>query len=50
MCCHCLLIEGEDGLVLVDSGLGVEDVTDPKRLGTLFNWMIRPKLEVAETA
>ena len=23
MCCHCLLIEGEDGFILVDSGLGV---------------------------
>ena len=28
-----LLIEGEDGLILVDSGLGVEDVNDPRRLG-----------------
>ncbi len=50
MCCHCLLIEGEDGLILVDTGLGVEDVGDPKRLGFLFNAMTRPKLEVAETA
>jgi len=50
MCCHCLLIEGEDGLILVDSGLGVEDVAEPSRLGFLFRAMIRPKLEVAETA
>ena len=50
MCCHCLLIEGDDGLVLVDSGLGVEDVADPKRLGFLFTGLIRPRLEVAETA
>jgi glyoxylase-like metal-dependent hydrolase (beta-lactamase superfamily II) len=50
MCCHCLLIEGDHGLILVDSGLGVEDITDPKRLGLLFNWTIRPRLEVAETA
>ena len=50
MCCHCLLIEGEDGLVLVDSGLGVEDVTEPRRLGFMFRAMARPKLEVAETA
>jgi glyoxylase-like metal-dependent hydrolase (beta-lactamase superfamily II) len=50
MCCHCLLIEGDDGLILVDSGLGVEDVGDPKRLGFLFNALTRPRLEVAETA
>ena len=50
MCCHCLLIEGEDGFVLVDSGLGVEDVNDPRRLGFLFNMAVRPRLDVAETA
>ena len=50
MCCHCLLIEGEDGFILVDSGLGVEDVADPKRLGGLFTTLVRPRLEVAETA
>jgi Metallo-beta-lactamase superfamily len=50
MCCHCLLIEGDDGLVLVDSGLGVEDVNEPRRLGFLFNTMVRPRLDVAETA
>jgi glyoxylase-like metal-dependent hydrolase (beta-lactamase superfamily II) len=50
MCCHCLLIEAEDGLVLVDAGLGVEDVNEPRRLGLLFNIMVRPRLDVAETA
>jgi glyoxylase-like metal-dependent hydrolase (beta-lactamase superfamily II) len=50
MCCHCLLIEGSDGLVLVDSGLGVEDVNERRRLGFLFNVMVRPRLDVAETA
>ena len=50
MGCHCLLIEGEDGLILVDSGLGVEDVHDPKRLGALFTGLVRPRLDVAETA
>jgi glyoxylase-like metal-dependent hydrolase (beta-lactamase superfamily II) len=50
MCCHCLLIEGEDGLILVDSGLGVDDVNEPRRLGFLFNAMARPRLDVAETA
>ena len=50
MCCHCLLIEGDDRLILVDTGLGVEDVNEPQRLGHLFNLMMRPRLEVAETA
>jgi glyoxylase-like metal-dependent hydrolase (beta-lactamase superfamily II) len=50
MCCHCVLIEGEDGLVLVDAGLGVEDVNEPRRLGFLFNAIVRPRLEIAETA
>jgi glyoxylase-like metal-dependent hydrolase (beta-lactamase superfamily II) len=50
MCCHCLLIEGDDRLILVDTGLGVEDVNEPRRLGYLFNAMMRPRLEVAETA
>ncbi len=30
---HCLLIEGDDRLILVDTGLGVEDVNEPRRLG-----------------
>lgn len=32
--CHCLLVESPDGLVLVDTGIGLEDVKDPEgRLG-----------------
>jgi glyoxylase-like metal-dependent hydrolase (beta-lactamase superfamily II) len=50
MCCHCLLIEGDDRMILVDTGLGVDDVNEPRRLGRLFNVMMRPRLEVAETA
>jgi hypothetical protein len=50
LCCHCLLIEGDDRLILVDTGLGVEDVNEPRRLGHLFNVIMRPRLEVAETA
>ena len=50
MCCHCLLIESDVGLILVDSGLGVEDVADPRRLGWLFRLATRPRLSMAETA
>ena len=31
--CHCLLIETDDGLVLVDTGFGVRDMEHPRRLG-----------------
>jgi glyoxylase-like metal-dependent hydrolase (beta-lactamase superfamily II) len=34
---HCLLIESAaHGLVLVDTGIGVDDVRDPRRLGAFF--------------
>ena len=34
---HCLLLETDaHGLVLVDTGIGVDDVRDPRRLGALF--------------
>lgn len=47
---HCLLVERADGLVLVDTGFGTEDVADPKRLGRAFLMGIRPDLRPAETA
>lgn len=50
MCCHCLLIEGRNGLTLVDTGLGTGDVTDPKRLGMPFVSVVRPRLLMQETA
>ena len=50
--CHCLLIEGDDGLTLVDTGLGVEDVRKHERLKTnfAFNQFAKPKLDILETA
>jgi glyoxylase-like metal-dependent hydrolase (beta-lactamase superfamily II) len=49
--CHCLLIETEDGLVLVDTGIGTEDVAQAKaRLGGGFLLSVRPKLDPAECA
>lgn len=50
MCCHCLLIEGRNGLILVDTGLGTGDVSNPGRLGAAFNAVVRPRLEMSETA
>jgi glyoxylase-like metal-dependent hydrolase (beta-lactamase superfamily II) len=48
--CHCLLIEGGDGLVLVDTGLGSGDIANPGQLGRWFTTLIRPQLEESETA
>lgn len=48
--CHCLLIEAGDGLVLVDTGFGMEDARNPRQLGVLFGAMMRPRPEVATTA
>jgi glyoxylase-like metal-dependent hydrolase (beta-lactamase superfamily II) len=47
--CHCLLIEGDDGLALIDTGFGVDDTRDLGRLGISFK-LIRPRAEIGETA
>jgi glyoxylase-like metal-dependent hydrolase (beta-lactamase superfamily II) len=49
--CHCLLIETEAGLVLVDSGIGLLDVAHPaKRLGRSFVFTMGAQLDEALTA
>jgi glyoxylase-like metal-dependent hydrolase (beta-lactamase superfamily II) len=48
--CHCLLIEGAEGLVLIDTGFGMDDVRTPRQLGRVFNAVVRPRLNQAETA
>jgi glyoxylase-like metal-dependent hydrolase (beta-lactamase superfamily II) len=51
MVCHCLLVETRDGLVLVDTGLGTEDLVDPKgRLGAEFSFVVGPPRDPAGTA
>ena len=47
---HCLLLETDEGLVLVDTGLGTQDLANPRRLGGLFTGLLRPRLEPEETA
>ena len=47
--CHVLLLETDNGLVLVDSGFGLRDCADPRRLGPSRR-VIRPRFDVAETA
>ena len=49
--CHCLLIDIEDRLVLVDTGLGEKTLNDPKRFLTReFRKVNRPALDPKETA
>src|SRR3954447_26425896 len=51
MVCHCLLIETAKGLVLVDTGLGLGDLSDPsRRLGRAFVSLVKPSLDPEETA
>lgn len=48
--CHCLLVEGADGLILIDTGFGLDDMRNTRRLGLLFNSLFRPQSDEAETA
>lgn len=49
--CHCLLIESDQGLILVDTGFGTRDVADPHhRLSEFFLQMNQIQLRPEETA
>lgn len=50
MVCHVLLVEGPRGLVLVDTGLGTQDMADPRDLGGWFNTLCAPVRDEAQTA
>ncbi len=51
MVSHVLVIESEAGLVLVDSGIGLDDVREPqKRLGRNFVKAVCPELDESRTA
>ncbi len=50
MVCHCLLLETRQGLALVDTGLGMQDLQDPSRLGRRFLRRNAPRLDPRETA
>lgn len=47
---HCLLIETEDGWVLVDSGFGIGDRLRPPPLQTVFMTLSRSSRDLDETA
>ncbi|UYC12050.1 MBL fold metallo-hydrolase [Xanthomonas sp. CFBP 8445] len=49
--CHCMLIETDDTLVLVDTGFGLRDVADPhSRLSRFFLTLVRPAFRAEMTA
>ncbi|MCV7221030.1 MBL fold metallo-hydrolase [Mycolicibacterium elephantis] len=48
--CHVLLVETDNGLVLVDTGYGLADCNDPARRLGLPRRILRPALDPAETA
>ncbi len=48
---HCLVVEGAEGLTLVDTGFGTDDVHEKgKRLGRPFTALVGPRFEPSETA
>ncbi len=47
---HCLLVETDAGLVLVDTGLGLQDIENSQRLGRSFRFLAQPQLNPEETA
>jgi len=50
MVAHVLLVERDEGLLMVDSGFGTGDLADPGRLGKPFHVIVRPTLDPGETA
>lgn len=49
--CHTLLVESSQGLILIDTGLGLKDISHPKkRLSRFFKNVLRPVLQESETA
>lgn len=51
LACHCLLVETGAGLVLVDTGLGLRDVREPRtRLSAFFLALLSPDFREEMTA
>ena len=51
LCCHCLLLETRAGLVLVDTGFGLNDVANPRaRLSHFFLALLSPDFREEMTA
>src|SRR3954469_6631106 len=51
LCCHCMLIETNAGLVLADTGLGLRDCASPRtRLSGFFLALLKPEFREEMTA
>jgi glyoxylase-like metal-dependent hydrolase (beta-lactamase superfamily II) len=51
LCCHCLLIETDRELVLIDTGFGLRDVANPaSRLSSFFLALVSPDFREEMTA
>lgn len=51
LCCHCLALETNEGLVLVDTGFGLRDVAHPRsRLSGFFLALLSPDFREEMTA
>ena len=48
--CHVLLIEGPDGLTLIDTGFGTGDTDQAELMDRGFKVLTRPRLDRSETA
>jgi len=48
--CHCLLVQRSDGLVLIDTGFGLDDMRNTRQLGLIFDKLFSPQARTAETA
>ena len=47
---HCLLVETNNGLVLIDTGIGLHDTLHPEKLSFYSRHILKPKLDQNETA
>src|SRR4051812_47676498 len=51
LACHCLLVETAQSLILVDTGLGLRDVREPRsRLSAFFLALVSPAFREELTA
>jgi glyoxylase-like metal-dependent hydrolase (beta-lactamase superfamily II) len=51
LACHCVLVETSAGLVLLDTGLGLRDVREPRsRLSAFFLRLVKPDFREEMTA
>ena len=49
--CHCLLVEADSSLVLIDTGMGLLDVANPQsRLSAFFLTLVKPEFREDMTA